>query len=287
MFTGLSSSAIALSFKREGKSRRRYISRLSLTVRSIVLLIPMERLSATLGLVPSGVIHVGAHAAEEMEAYMRHGWGPRVWVEALPDLAADLQERLASSEVDVVVSGAAWSVAGQTLPLNRASNGQSSSLLEPAGHLEAHPEVRFDSTLEVATITLDQALNVWKSRFAGRPNLLNLDIQGAELEALRGLSDWRDIQWVYTEISTRELYAGQPLLGDLDAFLGVKGFRRVGTVLLPQFGWGDALYAERGAWKATPPRRRIMFRISVLGLTIRIRAGNAMRAAVQVLRRRD
>ena len=61
------------------------------------------------------------------------------------------------------------------------------------------------------------------------PALLKLDVQGFELEALRGCEDLlKCFAHVYAECSFVELYTGQALADDVMAYLGDRGFRLSG-----------------------------------------------------------
>jgi FkbM family methyltransferase len=57
------------------------------------------------------------------------------------------------------------------------------------------------------------------------PHLLKLDTQGSELEILQGLSAdrWPDVLAVEVEAEVHPAYAGQPLFGDVHAFLQGQG----------------------------------------------------------------
>lgn len=81
-----------------------------------------------LGVRARGVLHVGAHEGEEGAFYHRQGWGPVIWVEMLPEKAADLRARLAGGG-DQVIEAACWDADGELITLNRASD----EVLVPAG----------------------------------------------------------------------------------------------------------------------------------------------------------
>ncbi len=49
---------------------------------------------------PKGLIHVGAHLAEELPSYAKHGWMPRVWVEPLHKQASQIRTKIGESNQD-------------------------------------------------------------------------------------------------------------------------------------------------------------------------------------------
>ena len=220
-----------------------------------------------LGVHAHGVLHVGAHDGEEARFYHGQGWGPVIWVEMLPEKVARLRARFPDTRRDLVVEAACWDEDGKLVPLHRASNAQSSSLLEPREHLTEHPGVSFAADGWLTTRRLDSVL-------PGEVDfdLISIDSQGAELHVLRGLGSWLDrVRWAYLEINTKLLYEGAALLPEIDAFMGERGFVRVARKMAGDHGWGDALYRRL---TDLPRRRRL-----ALWLRSRLWHG-AMRACV-------
>jgi len=65
-------------------------------------------------------------------------------------------------------------------------------------------------------------------------DFLNIDLQGAELMALKGLGDdLNSINAIVTEVNLAILYKGCPRLYQLDLFLAKKGFIRTELELIP------------------------------------------------------
>jgi FkbM family methyltransferase len=100
-------------------------------------------------------------------------------------------------------------------------------------------------------------LDDWRGeRSLPQPDLLKLDLQGYELEALRGAeATLPGVRYVLTEVSFVELYRGQPLFTEVVAFLAHRGFHLTGlghdgAAWVPLVTT-DALFTRR-----TPPPRQ-------------------------------
>ena len=203
------------------------------------MLISVEILTNVWGVKPSGVLHVGAHDAEELEDYERFQWGSVIWVEAQPTKAKKLKERFANSG-HTVIQGAAWDVSGEILALNIASNSQSTSLLELGTHGESYPDITYVEKIEIETSRLEELVPD-DNHF----NFANFDVQGTELNCIKGLGDLiQKVNWIYTEVNREEVYKNCTLVHELDAYLESCGFDRIDTRWVLGKGWGDALYAR-------------------------------------------
>jgi hypothetical protein len=73
-------------------------------------------------------------------------------------------------------------------------------------------------------------------------NFLNIDVQGFELEVLKGSKKTlRGVNYIYSEVNRAETYENCAQIGDMDEFLLFNGFNRVETIWSGGI-WGDALW---------------------------------------------
>jgi FkbM family methyltransferase len=214
------------------------------------MLIPPSDLKKDWIFEPVSVLHVGAHLGEEAEAYEAEGWVPVVWIEAQPELALELMKKL-KTPTHRVINATVSDTSGIELDLKISSNSQSSSLLNFGQHKVDYPEITVVNTIKVTTTNLK---TIFKSEKV--PNFINLDIQGVELEALKGLGNLiADVDYVYTEVNYKEVYENCALVKDIDSYLIDFGFYRATTRWQIKKGWGDALYV-RNKYKK-PLRKRV------------------------------
>jgi len=90
----------------------------------------------------------------------------------------------------------------------------------------------FPGTEEVATQLVEvRTLDDFADELASDgPALLKIDVQGAELEVVRGAAATPgSFRWIYLEMSFVELYDGQPLADTMIDELRDRGFRLAGT----------------------------------------------------------
>lgn len=203
------------------------------------MLIPLENLVEKYKLQISGVLHVGAHLMEEKEVYDRLGIIHQVWIEGDP-LTFSLIEGNKTKDC-TILNHVIFNKEGETVTFHRTNNRQSSSILHLKKHIVYHPTVLEETSFSLQTETLSNLIENRTIPFHGI-NFLNLDIQGVELQALQGMKPFlQQIEYIYTEINTGEVYEENSLLPDLDSFLEGEGFRRVETSLT-LWEWGDAFY---------------------------------------------
>ena len=204
------------------------------------MLIPLSVIHHKYNMKVSGVLHVGGHYGEECTAYRTQGYTPVYWIEAdstsIPNLKKAV-ERYGQHVIEALVSDVPGDVT-----FNVANNGQSSSILEFGTHSNEHPDVVFTGAKTLTATTIDILA---EEGIIGPCNFMNLDIQGAELMALKGGEKYLEgVDYIYTEVNRKELYKGCVLLPELDRWLSQKGFTRV-ELEMTIHGWGDALYVRK------------------------------------------
>jgi FkbM family methyltransferase len=206
------------------------------------MLIPFRQLAQRYGMKPKGVLHVGAHFGQEAPEYAAIGCNRMIFIEAIPDVYEQLKRNLQPYLDAMAINACISDVDGDTTWFNIANNeGQSSSLLELGTHKTAHPEVTYTGRIEVTTTRLD---TLFKD-FPLECDFLNLDLQGAELMALKSLGDHlNEFKWLYIEVNTAHLYVGCPLVGEIDEYVAQFGFKPIETKMFQQWGWGDRAYAR-------------------------------------------
>jgi FkbM family methyltransferase len=186
-----------------------------------------------------GIIHVGAHHGEEISEYIENGVQDIVLFEPLSECFDVLAQKVATLNANIEGHQVALGSAPGTATMYLSDNEkQSSSILKPKVHLTHHPHVKFNGTEEVEVDLLD---NFDTKDY----NFLNMDVQGYELEVLKGATETlKRVDYVYCEVNRDEVYEGNAYVEELDEFLSSYGMERVETSWEGQI-WGDALYIKK------------------------------------------
>ena len=142
--------------------------------------------------------------------------------EPLPKPAA-LFHRIFARDGAVVLHTAAIGPRAEECSMHVSARDDSSSLL-PISSLqeEVFPGTGEVENIDVRVATLDTFVT---EADIIEPALLKLDVQGFELDALKGCESLlHKFEWVYCECSFVELYSGQKLAADVIDWLSNKGF---------------------------------------------------------------
>tara|TARA_R110000782_G_scaffold195198_2_gene284732 strand:+ start:97 stop:714 length:618 start_codon:yes stop_codon:yes gene_type:complete len=205
------------------------------------MLIPFTNLQRKYKIAPKGVLHVGANVGEEIPEYKKIGVNKMIFIEANPKIFQVLEKKTAADENIICFNECVGDVDGQEVTFHISNNaGQSSSFLDLGTHKEQHPDVHYIKDLKLKTVRLDTLLEGLDSDY----NFLNMDLQGAEGLALKGMGKLLDqFDYLYLEVNKTEVYKGCMQLPEMDEFL--KDFHRVETLWPGRCTWGDAFYIRK------------------------------------------
>lgn len=154
------------------------------------------------GIKPHGVVHVGAHEAQEVDQYDGIN---QLYIEPIPQIASKLQNR----GLDVIAKAAADYTGKAKFFVTDFSQG--SSMLVPLEH----------SVSEKILVDTDTLKNMIQE--PSKYNCLVIDTQGTELHVLKG-AELDDFDMIICETNTRKRYAGAPLHQEVAEYMDGQGF---------------------------------------------------------------
>lgn len=190
-----------------------------------------------------GIIHIGAHEAEEYEDYKEVGIKKIIWVEGNPDLIQNLKTKFEKDDDSKVYNQIIFDDV-KTVNFKISNNLQSSSILNLKEHKNLFPDVFYTKEIVSETKRFDQLAKEEKINM-DYYNFLNVDVQGADLNVILSFGNLLDkIDMIYSEINTIEVYEGCTILCDFDKVMENYGFIRTMTHIYQGGGWGDALYVK-------------------------------------------
>jgi FkbM family methyltransferase len=203
------------------------------------MLIPLNELVQKYNIQFKGILHVGAHECEELNEYLNYTTNDKIlWVEAMPDKVEFCKQKYPN----ILIENAIVSDVEETVRFNVSNNGQSSSILDFGLHLQIHPCVEYVSSFEGETKLLKNII----SNYNIECNFLNLDIQGAELKALKGMEEYLSkVDYIYTEVNSDYVYKDCALIHEIDEYLLKFGLVRVEVKWFNDCRWGDAFYIRQ------------------------------------------
>lgn len=204
------------------------------------MLLNLEDLIKKYKLSPDSVLHVGAHYGQESSIYdnINIPINNRHYFEPQPDVFKILDENVVGNKYNFAL-GSENKVS--RMFVEKDNQSMSSSILEPSLHTKQYPHIRFTDEIEVKVFRLN---DVWCfGEFYG-DWLLNIDVQGYELEVLKGSTKILPYtSCIILEVNRAEVYKGCPHVDDLDKFLYSFKFKRVETNW-EGVTWGDAFYVK-------------------------------------------
>jgi FkbM family methyltransferase len=184
----------------------------------------------------NGVIHVGAHFGQEYDEYQEFFNQPKIhWFEPQKEVYETLKNNLETKPNNIFYNYGLGSKSELKQMWDSSNEGQSASFSRPEKVLEIYPHINFVQSEILEIKTLDE-FNIQDS------NLLVLDVQGFEMEVLKGSTETlKRIDHIFCEINGVEMYEGCPTLSELCEFLSQHGFT------LREDWWTDGNWGD-GYW---------------------------------------
>lgn len=204
------------------------------------MILDLKNLKTKYNLNIEGVIHVGAHFGKEYVVYNELKIKNKIFFEASTKTFEILKQNL--SHTDSLLVNKAVGNANQPIILNieTANEGQSNSLLNPKLHLQQYPHIQFIQQETVDMVRLDDFLQD-KEKY----NFLNIDVQGYELEVLKGCELLLNkIDYIMAEINKAELYENCAHVEQIIEFLKPYNFHLVEENWLGGT-WGDGFFIKK------------------------------------------
>lgn len=191
----------------------------------------------------TGIIHGGAHLAEEAHEYAQvFPNKPVWWIEANPAVMMPIMSVISKYPGQKLVQALLHAVDNVPHDFNVTNyDGMSSSVFQFGTHPEFSPDTVFVRTISCTARTLDSLV----AEHRMKANMLVMDIQGAEGLALAGATELlHNLDAVMLEVNKEEVYVGCAKVWDLDDILIAHDMKRVETFWVGEQGWGDALYVR-------------------------------------------
>ena len=168
------------------------------------------------------LVDIGANRGQF--ALAARGYAPQARIisfEPLPAPAGTFR-RLFAGDPMVTLQETAIGPENGEVTIHVAADDDSSSLLPMALQTSLFPGAAECGTAQIKVVRLADRLSGDEIR---PPALLKLDVQGYELEVLRGCEDLLGgFAWIYVECSFVELYGGQALADEVIAWLRDRDF---------------------------------------------------------------
>ena len=194
--------------------------------------------------ISKGIVHIGANTGQEAEVYARHN-KPVIWIEALPQIYEMLERNVAQYPNQQAINALVTDNDGEEYKFNISNNkdADASSLFEFDDEAKKlWPELKMVDSLPLVGKTLNtiyQEFNIDGNLF----DFLVMDVQGSELLVLKGAeSVLQNFQYIWTEVSTVNIYKNGVLWDELKTFLNHKGFKE--TISCTPANHGNVLFTR-------------------------------------------
>lgn len=175
----------------------------------------------------TGIMHFGAHYAEECAQYRNLYNVPVLWFEAHPAYAAKMMQALRPYPEQKGFEACMSNIDNQKVEFWTTADEYASSMLKPAYHQIQNPHALINGKIELNAVRFDTFAKTNLNEFdMSKFNVVILDVQGAEKMVWEGMGEYqKNVEILISEYSTNEFYENVPRLNDLD--IAYANFTRI------------------------------------------------------------
>lgn len=168
-----------------------------------------------------GVLHIGAHYAQESSYYFQNGLRV-IWVEALPDIFERLLSEISCYENQIAFCALVGDRNLNETDFFVSNNNGSASSVYRISENSNFTNVKTEKSIKLPMTRLDTLLS--KTDMSLFTHWV-LDVQGAELLVLQGAGDLiLNCKSITIEVSSRETYLGGVKYSELKEYLSALSF---------------------------------------------------------------
>jgi len=168
--------------------------------------------------------------------------------EPILELVFFLKDKYKGNNNIIVENFAVGASDSEEVKFNVNKYDETSSILKPSEFMKERKIMHAEKEIEVMMRRIDKYC---EERNIAKIDLIKMDLQGYELEALKGCGDFLSkIEVIYAEVNFIKIYENQPVFSEIDVFLSSKGFRLYNIYNMGrnsksgQLGAGDAMWVN-------------------------------------------
>jgi FkbM family methyltransferase len=187
----------------------------------------------------TGIIHIGAHHADEHDLYLSNGIKNIIYFEPIKKNYEVLKNKVGNNFT--TYNFALGNIDGEIeMFVENDNRSMSCSILKPALHVTQYPWIRFTDK-ELVNIKKLDSFDINTKNF----NMINIDVQGYELEVFKGSEKTLlGIDYIMTEINRDEVYENCAKVDELCNYLSKYGFELVEQDWAGNT-WGDGFFIKK------------------------------------------
>ena len=175
-----------------------------------------------------GVIHIGANSGQEKDHYTKLRVERVIWIEADPEIYEILLRNIKNYKNFKAYNYLVTDKNKKKVKFNIANNdSNSSSIFELKDSKRLYPSLNYTKSILLNSKNLKTIVNEKKINLNNFDSLV-LDVQGAELEILKGGGDLiNKFKYIKLEAAEFHMYSRNPLYSEISKYLYSLGFKEI------------------------------------------------------------